>query len=310
MPEREPRPAGAARPGRSRTWIYLLVVLVVGAGLAYALDAAQLSLKINPRWLQIAHGLVVLLAGIVIANLIERHLLQLGSRRLGARRFAMARFFARLLLYVAVLLAVLAAFGVSVGSLAVGGAFLTVVLGLAGQTFFGNLIAGIGLIMWRPFEVGDTISFVAWQFPIQPPTYPHEIVRPYYTGLVTDINIMYTVLQTDDGLSMTVPNGIIIVSAVVNRSRTKRQRLRLRFDVPAAVPPDALIQQIQEVLAHTDHVLSTPTPSVEMADLALVSYAVVVSFWSDGAEESVKGTVLRQIWSYLQTTTSGPQPGA
>ncbi len=310
MPEKRPQPGVSPEPKRSRTWIYLLLVLAIGLGLAYAVDVAQLPLKISPRWVEIAHGLVVLLLGIVISNLVERHLLQLGSRRLGPRRFAMARFFARLLLYVAVLLAVLAAFGVSIGSLAVGGAFLTVVLGLAGQTFFGNLIAGIGLIMWRPFEVGDTISFVTWQFPIQPPTYPHEIVRPYYTGTVTDINIMYTVLQAEDGLSMTVPNGIIIVSVVVNRTRTRRQRLRLRFDVAASVSVDPLIAKIKEILAKSEHVLEKPAVSVEVVDLALTSYSVVLSFWSDGAEETVKGQVLRQVWSHLQDTAAKSAPHA
>ena len=305
MPETGPDPGH--RTPRRRIWLYLAAVALVGAALAYGVDLAQFSLRISPRLVLIVHGILVLLAGIVISNLVERHLLELGSHRLGPRRFAMARFFTRLILYVAVLLAVLAAFGVSIGSLAVGGAFLTVVLGLAGQTFFGNLIAGIGLVMWRPFEVGDLISFIAWQYPIQPPTYPHEIVRPYYTGLVKDINIMYTVLETEDGLAMTVPNGIVIVSAVVNRTRTRRQRLRLRFDVPAAVDPDQLIDAVKGVLTSTPHVLPSPAASVEMVDLALSSYALVLSFWSDGPEESVKGAVLRQVWPLIQAAarTSG-----
>ncbi len=304
MPETGSAP-GPRRP-RRRVWLYLTAVVLIGAALAYGVDLAQFSLRISPRLVLVVHGLLVLLAGIIISNLIERHVLELGSKRLGPRRFAMARFFTRLILYVAILLAVLAAFGVSIGSLAVGGAFLTVVLGLAGQTFFGNLIAGIGLVMWRPFEVGDLISFITWQYPIQPPTYPHEIVRPYYTGLVKDINIMYTVLETEDGLSMTVPNGIVIVSAVVNRTRTKRQRLRLRFDVPAGVDPDQLIKAAEGVLASTPHVLPSPPASVEMADLALTSYALVLSFWSDGSEESVKGAVLRQIWQVIQTAAAAP----
>ena len=59
----------------------------------------------------------------------------------------------------------------------------SVVLGLAAQSTLGNLIAGISLLLYRPFEAGDRL----------------QVTAP--TGLETDVveslNLGYTVLKTD-----------------------------------------------------------------------------------------------------------------
>jgi small-conductance mechanosensitive channel len=135
-------------------------------------------------------------------------------------------------------LGVLAALGVGFSSVVFGGAFLTVIIGLAGQTMFGNLIAGIGLILFRPFVVGERIVFVAWQYPVLMPSFPHEALRPGYTGTVTDINLMYTALRDDAGLEIFVPNGVIIQAMIENHTRSGERLVRLRFEVSLELPWD------------------------------------------------------------------------
>jgi small conductance mechanosensitive channel len=83
-----------------------------------------------------------------------------------------------------------------------GASVASVVLGLAAQTALGNLIAGISLLIYRPFRIGDRLQ-------INAPTGP-EI------GNVETFSLGYTILRTLDGRRVIVPNSLAISQIVVN----------------------------------------------------------------------------------------------
>ncbi|MBI2952899.1 MAG: mechanosensitive ion channel [Chloroflexi bacterium] len=99
-------------------------------------------------------------------------------------------------------------------ALGIAGIDWTVILALAGaiglavslavQDVLKNLVAGLYLLMERPFRVGETIK-----------------VRDF-TGRVEDIGIRTTVLRTDDALLVIVPNTVMFADVVVNKSARKR----------------------------------------------------------------------------------------
>ncbi len=90
--------------------------------------------------------------------------------------------------------ALLAGFGVA-----------SVVIGLAAQSTLGNLIAGISLILYRPFKIGDRVQISA-------PS-GQEI------GVVISIDLGYTVLRTMDNRLLVIPNSNIASQTNVNLSR-------------------------------------------------------------------------------------------
>src|SRR3984957_4953667 len=85
-----------------------------------------------------------------------------------------------------------------------GGA--SVVVGLAAQSTLGNLIAGISLVLYRPFKVGDRVQVSA-------PT-------GLETGVVVNIDLGYTLLRTADQRLLVIPNSSMASQASVNLSLT------------------------------------------------------------------------------------------
>ncbi|WP_020374596.1 mechanosensitive ion channel family protein [Sulfobacillus thermosulfidooxidans] len=255
-----------------KTGILILVLFIVGILLAVLVDQAKGVLHLPKSVAGPMKALIVLMIGGAISYLLERYLFQLISRTLGAKSTTSLRFIIRLFLLLAVILSVLAAFGVGLSSVVFGGAFVTAIIGLAGQTMFGNLIAGIALLIFHPFEVGDRINFVAWQYPMLMPSFPHEATKPVYSGVVVDITLMYTSVLTDTGPIMAVPNGIIIQAAVENLSRTNRRILRMRFDVDISLDPNQLLPRVEKMLQALGYVGTKP----HIVDVTPTTYSLLI----------------------------------
>jgi len=99
---------------------------------------------------------------------------------------------------------------VPVGRLLVSGAVTGVVLGVAAQQSLGNVVAGLVLLLNRPFQVGQHI------------TVRSGALAGTYTGLVLSIGLTYVQLDTDEGLIL-LPNSGVLAAAVGPRSDTPEQ---------------------------------------------------------------------------------------
>jgi small conductance mechanosensitive channel len=108
---------------------------------------------------------------------------------------------------------------------------ISVVLGLAAQNTLGNLIAGISLLLYRPFKVGDRLQVTA-------PT-------GLETGFVESLNLGYTVLKTDDNRRVVVPNSAIASQTTVNLTS---EDTRVFCSVPIGISCDADIDKARAIL--------------------------------------------------------------
>jgi small conductance mechanosensitive channel len=82
---------------------------------------------------------------------------------------------------------------------------LSVVAGLAAQNTLGNLIAGISLLLYRPFNVGDRLQVTA-------PT-------GLETGEIESLNLGYTIIKTDDNRRVVIPNSLMASQTTINLTR-------------------------------------------------------------------------------------------
>ncbi len=82
---------------------------------------------------------------------------------------------------------------------------LSVVAGLAAQNTLGNLIAGISLLLYRPFNVGDRLQVAA-------PT-------GLETGEIESLSLGYTIIKTDDNRRVVVPNSLMASQTTINMTR-------------------------------------------------------------------------------------------
>lgn len=88
-------------------------------------------------------------------------------------------------------------------ALLAGVSLMSVIVGFAAQTTLGNLIAGISLVLYKPFRRGDRLQVSA-------PTKDE-----FEVGEVEDISLGYTVLRTDDGRHVVIANGTMAQQTMI-----------------------------------------------------------------------------------------------
>ena len=157
-------------------------------------------------------------------------------------------FVIRLVTIVAVTVVALRIAGLRAETLAVGGAFTAVIVGLAAQQTIGHLFAGIVLQGTRPFKVGERVRLQGG--PMAGTT----------EGTVSSLGLFYTTL-VNGADRMLIPNGVLLQLAVVPLREPNRVDLRARFD--ASVSP----AQVQQEL---DERISVPTrypPQIELEEV-------------------------------------------
>ncbi len=303
----------SGRPSGASTVLWVVLLVAAGVSLSILLGSRSMIAHDLPKeWLDLIRAGVVLVVGASISRLLERRLFGLSIDKLGPQHATALRYFSRLLLFVVVSISVLTAFGVGVPSLIFGGTFLTVVIGLAGQTIFSNIIGGLWLIFFRPFHIGDSIGLVTWQYPILMPSFPHEAARPMYFGRVMDINLMYTEILNQDGYPQLIPNGILIQSFIENRSKIGVRRVRLRFDMPYEIKSSWFTDRLRQVLQVEFPGSMETVAEVFVEDIYPTAYSVVVLVYAEAKEDVVRDRVLGhaiEIGDAIRQGNNGAEEG-
>jgi len=156
------------------------------------------------------------------------------------------------------------AFGWILASFSVVG----VVIGLSLQDILKNFVAGMWVLVERPFRIGDSIEVTG------------------YSGTVEEISFRTTQLRTDDGREVIVPNGTFMTSAVVNLTRFPTRRAAAWLVLPADEKA-VTTEDIRAALGKTDGVASEPAPAVELRGVADAKAQYLVTFWAANREEAL-----------------------
>ncbi len=165
---------------------------------------------------------------------------------------------ARYIVLAFVIIAVLNRFGVETTSIValLGAAGLAV--GLALQGAMSNLAAGVMLMIFRPYKVGDFID-AAGNF-----------------GNVEEISLFTTVLRTFDHQQIIIPNGKIWGEQIVNHSHHPVRGVELTFGVSYDTDIDKARDVIKKVFDDHPLILDDPEPVVVVSTLndSSVDFAV------------------------------------
>lgn len=215
------------------------------------------------------------------------------------------RLFINILIAVGLVLALFKLAGVSAESILLGSAFAGIVVGLAAQTVLSNVLAGLLLVLSDPFRPGDRVSFVSSTYPALPPSYPHELTYPSYTGTIADVGLIYTVLWLDSGTQAKIPNSVVIGSLLLKPRSDIADVHRIRMTFPLSVDVtavEAALPEITEDFPKTGTLF--PKPRLEVADISAASWDGVFILWVKGRDEStVRDSVLRRVLPRLEAAT-------
>jgi small conductance mechanosensitive channel len=148
---------------------------------------------------------------------------------------------------VAVLIALRIA-GLGPRTLALGGAFTAVVVGLAAQQTLGNLFAGMVLLSARPFRVGERVKLQGGG------------LAGTVEGVVSSLGLLYTTLASGDD-SIMVPNSVVLNVAIVPLREPDGIDLRARLR-PGLTPLD-----VQEMLQNEVETPMRESPRIALEEL-------------------------------------------
>jgi small-conductance mechanosensitive channel len=192
-----------------------------------------------------------------------------------------------------IFLLLLQVMGVNLTALAVFGGAVGVGLGFGLQAIASNFISGIIILLDRSVSVDDYIQ-----------------LEDGRTGIVRELNMRSTTLETFDGKDVMVPNEKFIVESFTNWTRkNKKQRYRVDFSVAYHSNIRALVEIIRRVVASHPQVISgDDLPIEERPDCEIDSFGdsginMFVEFWMEGIDDGrnrVGGDLLLMILEALQ----------
>jgi len=147
---------------------------------------------------------------------------------------------------------------------ALGGA--VIVVGLALQGTLSNFAAGILIILYRPYDVGNVVK-VAGE-----------------AGKVEAMNLMSTTLLTPDNQLVVVPNGAIWGGVITNITGKSTRRVDLVFGVGYGDDLAKTEETLKEILEQHEKVLKDPAPVIQVHELADSSVNFVCRPWCNTAD--------------------------
>lgn len=134
-------------------------------------------------------------------------------------------------------------------------------IGLALQGSLSNFAAGVLMIIFRPFKVGDFIQAAG------------------VSGSVEAIQIFTTLLQTPDNKIIIMPNAKVYGDNITNFSTKKTRRLELTFNIGYADSIDHARRIILDIITDNERVFKSPEPRVVVAELADSSVHLMLRAW-------------------------------
>lgn len=231
---------------RARGSVVVLAALIAGVLILFTNRGALFpGLGTYVRVATIA-ALVIL--GWWMARSLGRGLAPALFRRMEPGTAGIVGFLIRLVTIVVVTAVALRIAGLHSSTLAVGGVFTAVIVGLAAQQTLGNLFAGLVLLGTRPFRVGERVRLVG------------GALAGSLEGIVGSLGLFYTDLVSGADRIM-VPNSMLLNVAVVPLREPERVELRARFS------GDITPQDVQELLSRSITVPTRYSPHVELEEL-------------------------------------------
>ncbi len=254
---------------------------------------ADYAIKWTPS---VLGALILLVLSLVLAGWVRRFVLGMLER--AKVDTTLARFFSNVARWLVLLLGFLAAagtFGINITGFAaiIGAVGLAISLGFQGT--LSNLAAGVLLLVFRPFKVGDSV-IVAGQ-----------------AGAVDAIDLFTTTLDTVDNRRIIVPNGAIFGSVIENTTHHPRRRGEVRVVVAGDADPAHVRRHLEDALRGALRSarggLEAPPPGVTLAEITPPTW--VLTFWSETAHlGEVRETVLAGVKSAMDGAGLWPKPAA
>jgi small conductance mechanosensitive channel len=138
-----------------------------------------------------------------------------------------------------------------------------VAVGLALSGTFQNFAGGVLILLLKPFTLED------------------NIVAQGVDGVVTSIQIFYTVVLTGDNKTVIIPNGKLFNEVITNVTREGKRRVDFEIKLSYAIDVDQVVAVIRESIKKVDTILPGHEPVIGVSAMEIDGVKIIVKVWSN-----------------------------
>jgi small conductance mechanosensitive channel len=187
-------------------------------------------------------------------------------------------------LLIVVVIAALEQLGVKTTSLLAIFATAGLAVGLALKDQLSNFAAGVMLIMFKPFKVGDFVEAGGT------------------SGVVEAINIFNTLMRTGDNREITLPNSQIFNGTITNVTARDTRRIDLTIGIGYSDNIGQAKNVLKEILDNENRILPEPAPAILVSELGESSVDFAVRPWVKASDYwTVRSDLLEKIKTEFDT---------
>ena len=211
-------------------------------------------------------GIVILLAG----WLIVKSVIKLANKAMENRFDPILTKFAvkviKVLLLILVVLTAVSTVGIEVTSfVAILGA-ISFAVGFALQGTLSNFAGGVLLLIFQPFHAGDFVDVAGTK------------------GVVQEVQILYTVMNTPDNKRVYIPNGTLANQSITNFSTNSTRRVDLQFGIGYDDDFEEAKSIIREIVENHEGIEKEPEPVIRVGEHADSSIEIFTRVWIDSSK--------------------------
>ncbi|UWP91766.1 mechanosensitive ion channel [Aliiroseovarius crassostreae] len=222
----------------------------------------------GPMILNVGQALLVLVVGWIVAGRLGAFARKRVNQTKGIDP-TLGNFLASIVKWVVlamVLVAVLGIFGIEATSVVAILGAASLAIGLALQGTLSDLAAGVMLVVFRPYKLGDFVDINGT------------------SGTVKDINLFVTELATTDNVQIIVPNGQAWGAIITNYSAHDTRRVDMVFGIDYGDDANVAKDVILEAVSGDARVLADPEPWVRVTNLGDSSVDLTCRVWVEAAD--------------------------
>lgn len=229
-------------------------------------------------------AILILIFGIWLANKLTNGLKRLlEQRKIEGSLQSFFISFINILLKILVVIVVLTTIGVHMTSIiaVLGAASLAIGMALSGT--LQNVAAGIIILMFKPFKVGDVIEISTGE-----------------SGVVKKIMLFTTEVQTFDNQVVFFPNSSLANGVITNLSRGGLRRTDLKIGISYGTKIETVRKILLGILSKEKRILKNNPPEIFVNDLGDNAVVIIIRYWTKYEDlQSVKSELLETIYKEL-----------
>lgn len=168
------------------------------------------------------------------------------------------------------------------------GSLILAIVTFAAQQTLGNVISGFSLSISKPFDVGQKVKVM-------------QSSNVIAEGIIKDITIRHTIINTFDGQSCILPNSIMDSAVIINTNLTEHVGNFLEVEVSYDSNINKAISLIKQICVNCEETLNDENTSVLIKDFSANGVILKTTIWTNTLDENfkacskIRGEILKEF---------------